>query len=91
MLTLDEVGEAVGEMPIGADGVSWLFTQLSASGMSVQEGPAHLPELLREVLRLARELKDKGVAPSPQNIASASDISERAVRVALLYADVLRG
>lgn len=91
-LTLDEVGDAMGERAVGSDEVELLLSALEQAGATiVQAGGEGLPELLRRVLASAREIRGLGGSPSPTSISAHSGISVRAVRVALLYADVIKG
>lgn len=91
-LTLDEVGEAIGDRATGADEVELLLSALERAGATIVEASGEgLPELLRRVLVSAREIRGLGGNPSPTSISAHSGISVRAVRVALLYADVIKG
>ena len=91
-LTLDEVGEAIGERAVGSDEVELLLSALEQAGATIVESSGEgLPQLLRRVLAAAREIRALGGSPSPTSISAHSGISVRAVRVALLYADVIKG
>lgn len=91
-LTLDEVGEAIGGRAVGSAEVEQLLLALENAGATIAEsGGAGLPDLLRRVLTAAREIRGLGGTPSPLSISERSGISVRAVRVALLYADVIKG
>lgn len=91
-VTLDEVGEALGTRVVGSAEVELLLTALEGAGATIVEpGGEGLPDLLRRVLVAAREIRLFGGTPSPTSIAERSGISVRAVRVALLYADVIKG
>ncbi len=92
VLSLDEIGEAIGVDSVGSDDVEALLAHLEAAGATIvgtnDEG---LAPLLKKVLLTAHRLKAEGERPSPENIAARSGLSPRAIRVALLYADVLKG
>ncbi len=91
-LTLDEVGEAIGDRPVGSDEVERLLQALENAGATiVQPGGEGLVQLLHRVLAAAREIRTEGRSPSPTAISQRSGMSVRAVRVALLYADVIKG
>lgn len=91
-LTLDEVGEAIGDRTVSSVEVELLLSELERAGATIVEsGGEDLPQLLRRVLAAAREIKAFGGSPNPTSISARSGISVRAVRVALLYADVLKG
>jgi hypothetical protein len=91
-VTLDEVGQAIGEDAVGSAEVEALLDCLESAGATIVESSASgLAPLLKTVIETARELRAEGKRPSPENVAERSGLSARAVRVALLYADVLRG
>lgn len=91
-LTLDQIGEAIGDRSVGSEEVDLLLTRLEEAGVEVVgTGEEGMVSLLREVIRTAHLLRREGAAPTPTSIATRSGISVRAVRVALLYADVLKG
>lgn len=90
VVTLDAIGEAIGTEAVTLQDIEALVDHLEARGAEVG-GPnePNLPELLKRVLEVARELKMAGTQPTLERVAKASGLSPRAVRVALLYADVL--
>ena len=91
-LSLDEIGEALGDRAVGADEVELLLGRLEAAGATiVDSGAEGLAPLHKRVIATAHELRAEGERPSPTKIAERSGLSARAVRVALLYADVLKG
>lgn len=91
-LTLDEVGEAIGNRPVGSEDVELLLQALERAGATIAPpGGEGLVDLLRRVLVTARELRTSGETPTPTAISDKSGIPVRAVRVALLYADVIKG
>jgi DNA-binding MarR family transcriptional regulator len=89
-ITLDSVGEAVGSQAIGVEHVEALLDALEAEGLvSRQPLEADLAGLLVEVLGAARALRAQGRSIAPKSLAAHAGLSEREVRVALLYAHVL--
>lgn len=91
-VTLDEVGEAIGTRAVDAREVELLFACLEERGGSlIEEHDGALVPLLQKVLATARALRQEGEKPSPTKIAKESGLSARAVRVALLYAEVIKG
>jgi len=91
-LTLDQIGEAAGTAPISADDVEALFQRLEKEGISIGDGEAvDLANMLREVIQTALALRKAGKKPNPQSIAENSSLSKQAVKIALLYSEVLRG
>jgi transcriptional regulator GlxA family with amidase domain len=90
-LSLDELAEALGTMPVSYDEVDAMIAELEAGGVAVQSPPAvDLPAELRTVLAAARALDaDLGRRPSAVEIAERAGLPVAAVRRALLYARVL--
>lgn len=91
-LTLEEIGEKIGHRAFGSAEVEMLFARLEQEGATIgaEEGEG-LVLLLQRVIATATELRREGAGPSPTAISERSGLSVRAVRVALLYADVLKG
>lgn len=89
-ISLDELGEVVGAAAVTPIHIERLIDALEAEGFQVGDEGREVSVLLRQVLVAARVLKAEGRAPSPRNIAERSGLSLREVRVALLFADVLK-
>jgi len=92
VLSLDQVGDAIGTRRITPDEIDELFTWLEAQGRVIGDpvGRGSL-ELLSEVLGLARQLKtDLGRTPRPEEIAASSGLSLAAVQRALWFARILQ-
>jgi hypothetical protein len=82
----------IGDRPVGAQEVEQLIVLLEEAGATiVGTGAEDLVSLLRTVIQTAHQIRREGQAPSATSIAARSGLSARAVRVALLYADVLKG
>jgi DNA-binding MarR family transcriptional regulator len=89
-ITLDAVGEAVGAQAIGVEHIEALLDALEAEGLALRQPlEADLAGLLLRVLRAARALRAQGRSIAPPDLAKQASLSEREVRVALLYAHVL--
>lgn len=89
-ITLDSVGEAIGAQAIGVEHIEALLDALEADGLvSRQPLEADLAGLLLQVLGAARALRAQGRSIAPADLATHAGLSEREVRVALLYAHVL--
>jgi len=90
-LSLDEVGEALGDRAVGADEVEELLQRLESEGARIDQFVSEgLAPLLKQVIGFGRALREEGQAPSPSLIAERSGLTVREVRVALLYFDVIR-
>lgn len=91
VVTLDEMGEALGTEVASADEVDALIAQLEAKGRVVTSPPeGDVQERLRRVLQAARELR--GVLarkPTPPEIADRTGLDESAVRAALMLGRVM--
>jgi hypothetical protein len=82
----------LGGRSVDSDDVERLLNALERAGATIVESDgAGLVDLLRRVLLAAREIRGLGGTPSPTSISARTGISVRAVRVALLYADVIKG
>lgn len=90
-LTLDEIGEALDGQAAGPAEIEALFDRLAQMGAEVTEQSTGLVPLLQQVIATAHGLRKEGLSPSPSSISERSGLTVRAVRVALLYADVLKG
>jgi len=89
-VTLDAMGEVIGAQAIGVEYVEALLDALEAEDLvSRQPLEADLAGLLVKVLGAARALRAQGRSIAPSELATHAGISEREVRVALLYAHVL--
>lgn len=90
-VSLDQIGEAIGSAQVSTVEIEMLLTRLEAEGVAIgQEDEPDLQALLRTVIQTAHALRREGLRPHPQAIAARSDLSVGAVRVALLYSEVLR-
>jgi hypothetical protein len=90
IVTLDDIGEAIGVDLASPDRIEAIFGALEARSIEIRASESSsLPELLHRVLGAARSLRQKGLASTPAAIAQELQISSREVRVALLYAEVL--
>jgi len=90
-ITLDAVGEVVGAQLVGVEHIEALLDALEARGLIVREPlEADLAGLLARVLTAARALRAEGRPLAPAELALRAGVSEREVRVALLYAHVLQ-
>jgi hypothetical protein len=91
-VTLDQIGEAIGDAKVSTIEIEMLLTRLEAEGIAIGAGnDPDLKGLLRTVIQTAMDLRREGERPSPQAIAQRSSLSLGSVRVALLYSEVLRG
>lgn len=90
VVSLDEIGEAIGVEWATPVQIEELFGRLEESGASVGDPEvASLSPLLVRVLGVARELKARGQRIDPTSIAARAGLTPREVRVALLYGEVL--
>lgn len=91
-ISLDEIGLAIGEQAVSTDDIEALFVRLESRGARIgDDEEPDLKSLLRRVIQTALALRKEGQRPSPVSIAERSGLSLGAVRVALLYSEVLRG
>jgi len=92
LVTLDEIGEVIGLETVGSDDVEALIHLLEKKGATIGDAEGQeLVVLLKKVIQTAMVLRKEGKRPTPALIAQTNGLSPRAVRVALLYADVLKG
>jgi hypothetical protein len=90
-VSLDELGELVGDRPITSAQIELLIANLEGSGIIVGgDHDVDLKGLLRTVIQTALQLRQTGQAASPQAIAEQSGLSGASVRIALLYSEVIR-
>ncbi len=89
-ISLDELGDAIGLDYAHPAEIDALINDLEEEGYQFKDGLGdQLITTLRAVLLQARELKALGQGAGIADIARALGRSERAVRVALLYGEVL--
>lgn len=90
-LTLDEVGEVVGDRSMTGDQIEALIVRLEAEGVEIGgDDDVDLAALLKQVIQTALSLKRRGKKSHAAAIAEEAGLSQRAVRVALLYSEVIR-
>lgn len=91
-ISLDEIGQAIGDRSVSTDDIEALFVRLESRGAQIgDDEEPDLKALLRQVIQTALALRKEGLRISPSIIAERSGLSLGAVRVALLYSEVLRG
>lgn len=90
-LTLDAVGDALGDRPVTPEEIGWLLDELEAAGRRVGDAPGvGAVAALGGVLVSARALRDElGRSARVDEIAARSGLSEGEVRRALLFARVM--
>ena len=89
-ISLDELGEAIGLDYAHPAEIDALIENLENEGFRFEDHLGkELLETLRAVLMQARALRQSGKNAGIKDIASALGRSQRAVRVALLYGEVL--
>ncbi len=90
-VSLDEIGEVMGVAQVGSLEVERLISCLESAGATILASETEgLVSVLQKVIKTAQFLRKEGKRPSAENISERSGLSARAVRVALLYADVLK-
>lgn len=90
-VSLDAIGEALGDRPVSSPEIDALIGAIEAAGCTIDggEGRGGL-EALRIVLPAARRLTaETGRAPTVEAIASSTGLADREVRRALLLARTL--
>ena len=89
--SLDELGEVIGSRSISSADIDLLMTQLESKGVEIGgDRSVDLKATLVIVLQTARFLRSQGKATDTRAIAAASGLSFAAVKMALLYSDVIR-
>lgn len=92
IITLDELGDAIGAVNISIDEIDLVITTLEGRGIPVGTQTA-LPASthLATVLKTARQLRSElGRTPAPADIANRSGLSMDEVRLALLAAQIMQ-
>jgi hypothetical protein len=90
-ITLDAIGELVGDQRVSVQEIESLLDEIEAGGVHVDASEDQdLPRLLTLVLQTARDLRLDALPVSPTSIATRSGLTSREVRVALLFAEVLQ-
>ncbi len=90
-ITLDELGDAVGTRSITAAQIEALIVALEEAGVTVGgDQQPDLKQLLKTVVQTALVLRRQGERPTAATIARASGLSSSAVKIALLYSEVIR-
>ncbi len=89
-LSLDELGEAIGLDYASPAEIDALIEDLENEGFRFHDQLGEqLVDTLRAVIFQAKALRQAGKSATIKEIAQALERSERAVRVALLYGEVL--
>ncbi|HET7539824.1 MAG TPA: hypothetical protein VFK05_08125 [Polyangiaceae bacterium] len=89
-ISLDEVADAIGALPVTMPEIEAIFDALEAAGHSVAAESKNPPAALAQVLSTVRSFTAiSGRKPSLAEIAQHSGLSLGDVRFALLYARVL--
>ena len=90
-ITLDELGDMIGVRTITAAQIETLIVALEEAGVTVGgDQQPDLKQLLKTVVLTALELRRQGVRPTAAKIAEKSGLSPQAVKIALLYSEVIR-
>lgn len=90
-ITLDELGDLIGDRAITAKEIEDLISLLEGDGVRIGGDEAiDLEGLLRTVLETASSLKQRRSPLGPRAIAEESGMSLGAVKLALLYSEVIR-
>ena len=90
VLSLDQIGEAIGAAAISADEIEEIYRLLEDAGRQIDTATPNVRKHLELVLREARRLKQlHHSAPTVEAIAEATGLDVSGVRSALLYASVL--
>lgn len=93
-LSLDAIGDAIGDRAVTPEEIGWIFDELERSGRRVGgtpegQGPK-MTDALGRVLAAARALRrEQGRPARVDELAARAGLSEGAVRRALLFARVL--
>lgn len=91
VFSLDELGEVIGSRSISSAEIDLLMAQLESKGVEIGgDQSVDLKAMLVTVLQTARLLRAQGRAADPGAIAAQSGLSFAAVKMALLYSDVIR-
>ncbi len=91
-VSLDDIGDALGDGPILVTDVERLLFALDLRGIQVNDVDEQrsVPECLAAVLATARQLRGANArVPTVHEIAEHGGLPERAVRMALLFAKVM--
>jgi hypothetical protein len=90
ILTLDQIGEAIGAAAISVDEIEEIYRLLEDAGRHIDTATPNVRNHLALVLREARRLKQlQHCSPTIEAIAEATGLDVNGVRTALLYASVL--
>lgn len=91
VVTLDDLGDALGNHAVSTLEVDALMTALEERGVEIESADTgDVREDLTQVISTARSLQRAlGRRPSPGEIADASGMAPGQVRAALLYARVM--
>ena len=91
LVTLDEVGEALGTLSVSTDEIDALLSALEAAGRSVV-GPTGegAERLLARVVRGARELRAGGERPTLARVAEQAGITREQALAALALLRVMQ-
>lgn len=90
-ITLDELGDVVGARTITAAQIEALIAALEEAGVTIGgDQQPDLKQLLKTVVQTALDLRRRGERAHAAAIAQASGLSPSAVKIALLYSEVIQ-
>ena len=91
VVALDELGELIGDRAITSAQIDTLIARLEDDHVTVGgDAQVDLTVLLRQVIQTALRLKQAGRPTGPRAIAAEGGLSLGAVKLALLYSEVIR-
>ncbi len=90
VFSLDDLGDAIGTLPVTTDDIGRLLDELERAGRSISVQAPPTREELMLVTKTARALeRELGRKPSPSEIAQRSELEDRVVRAVLLLGSVM--
>ena len=91
VLTLDDIGEAVGDAALTYDDIEKVIVRLEAAGRLIAENKIDLSAGLREVLGAARKHREQFQrAPKVSELVEATALPQQTVLAALRFAQTFR-